>query len=638
MTFRSLTCQLALLALWILPGLPAWAQNATALCGGMAAAGDMKISNSTVTTNCIVKLELEGISSRDNVALLRENAKLRNACPTGEYRNKEDERCCPIGQLNVGEHCCPISQTWRRDRCEPLTLEERCAKEEPQACYDLAVRANASHDDDQALLFSEAACARDHQLGCGLAGRLMAKTKSNDLLKECSRLRASCSTNEISSCGVLGAEGLAGRCPIGVNPGTLLGDACKKGDNASCVAISLELIKQKSAESLKLPLMTALEYSRRGCLDNAESALNCLTAGVAGLVTLRPDQVNEFAESARSLSTACKYDIGVACYGLGLLYLDGNRVSKYESRAFVALDRACELQSWNACHLLGTMYMAGDLLKFDRGKAIEYFSRACDGGYARSCASEGVLRASPGKLSMWTLLFGSWSAPESELQRASVRLERGCNGGAPLGCYYLESMRYQGTISGDTSQALAQLRRMCNENTEEYTRTKACQFIYGDEHKILPAFAMTSRLGIFGTYLTYQHDSFHDSAGLSVSLTYRFLEIAEDVLFSSRVRGALMLGLRTVSWPRSDLSTFSLVNLTVGGSVGYEQTYGGGFDTLHSRVGLYAANTIQLTCRVGARVQFTLPMTGFQEVPAISIGIGIGFSDKQNYYNSCGPL
>jgi TPR repeat protein len=84
---------------------------------------------------------------------------------------------------------------------------------------------------------------------------------------------------------------------------------------------------------------------------------------------------------------ACEMGSAGGCNNLGLMYSNGQGVSRNPAKALEYLQRGCDGGDLRACANVGSRYLTGDGSPADPAKGHELLARACAGGVAEACAA-----------------------------------------------------------------------------------------------------------------------------------------------------------------------------------------------------------------------------------------------------------
>ncbi len=172
------------------------------------------------------------------------------------------------------------------------------------------------------------------------------------------------------------------------------------------------------------------DYARAAELWN-DACAGGETIACYNLGLLYLDGAGEVSEDARGAAElfqkACDGGEAAGCFNLGAMYAEGDGIPRDPHQSAALFRRACAGGAGTACFNLGLLYFTGsNVLPHDLHKAAELFRQACDGGYAPGCFNLGTLYAN-----------GEGGLERDENQAAEL-FHRACGGGESLGCSHLE--------------------------------------------------------------------------------------------------------------------------------------------------------------------------------------------------------
>lgn len=179
---------------------------------------------------------------------------------------------------------------------------------------------------------------------------------------------------------------------------------------------------------------------------------------------LQAYESGDYPRAAELWGAACTGGETIACYNLGLIYLDGAAgVGQDQRRAAELFQRACDGGEAAGCFNLGAMYAEGDGIPRDAHKSAALFRQACNGGAEAACFNLGLLyftgdsvlprdprRAgelfqqacdgdyAPGCFNLGTFYANGEAGFPRDENRAAVLFQQACDGGEGLGCSNLE--------------------------------------------------------------------------------------------------------------------------------------------------------------------------------------------------------
>ena len=89
------------------------------------------------------------------------------------------------------------------------------------------------------------------------------------------------------------------------------------------------------------------------------------------------------ANQAALYQTGCESGDAESCYGLGVLYQEGDGFAKDASKAASLYQRACDGGALSACHALGRLHLIGNGVVKDAVKAAALYRKSCEGEHER---------------------------------------------------------------------------------------------------------------------------------------------------------------------------------------------------------------------------------------------------------------
>jgi TPR repeat protein len=157
-----------------------------------------------------------------------------------------------------------------------------------------------------------------------------------------------------------------------------------------------------------------------------------------------------FSLAAELYLRACDRGHHQSCTDLGLMYYNGQGVTKDLNRAADLYKRACDAGGAPACTNLGWMYARGEGVPKDTSRAADLFKRACDAGGGLGCTHLGTM-------------YAKGENGTRDENRAADLYKRACEEGSALGCNFL-GLRYergQGVVK-DFSRAADLFKQACD--------------------------------------------------------------------------------------------------------------------------------------------------------------------------------
>jgi TPR repeat protein len=129
----------------------------------------------------------------------------------------------------------------------------------------------------------------------------------------------------------------------------------------------------------------------------------------------------ELVELAGQYDRRCVSGNLEACRNLGVMYAEGQGVSRDRERSVKLFLQSCNGGLLSACNNLALACLEGNGTDRQPDKAAELFQKACDGGYKLACRNLG-------------LMLRDGRAVPADLTRAAMLLDKACKGGVPLAC------------------------------------------------------------------------------------------------------------------------------------------------------------------------------------------------------------
>lgn len=147
---------------------------------------------------------------------------------------------------------------------------------------------------------------------------------------------------------------------------------------------------------------------------------------------------------------ACAHDIAGACTNLGLLYRNGEGVTRDASRAAALYKKACDANEPSACSNLGFLHNLGEGVAKDETKATALFEKACTAGNAQACSLLGDQ-------------YGNGRGAAKDEAKAAVNYTKACDGGILVGCTQLGYYYRNGIgVAKDLPKAVALYQKACS--------------------------------------------------------------------------------------------------------------------------------------------------------------------------------
>ncbi len=277
--------------------------------------------------------------------------------------------------------------------------------------------------------------------------------------------------------------------------------ACRLGNADGCIraagfAIDNKVIAHFNGRACKLrdargcnakpPLSLSLLRLTRSCVAGNRTA--CKIRG--RLVATNQIQTSSERLRLAYLEAGCRYLEPASCSAVGVMYRDGNGVSRNIQRAYDAFHRACDHGDTSSCRALGTLYetqaSAGrSISKRNSGHTVVAYRGACRNGDTIACLrfaqalkiGDGVARdraaaasifenccahgESRGCIAAAKMYRQGWGVAFNPMKAAKL-LHKGCSVGDATACRELATQYSNGRgVKRDSRKADALLARAC---------------------------------------------------------------------------------------------------------------------------------------------------------------------------------
>ena len=93
----------------------------------------------------------------------------------------------------------------------------------------------------------------------------------------------------------------------------------------------------------------------------------------------------DYQKAAQLYQKACDSGEAGGCFGLGLLYKNGQGVNQDYQKAAQLYQKACDSGEAVGCFGLGFLYQSGQGVRQDFSTAKQYYGKACDLGFQIGC-------------------------------------------------------------------------------------------------------------------------------------------------------------------------------------------------------------------------------------------------------------
>jgi TPR repeat protein len=177
-----------------------------------------------------------------------------------------------------------------------------------------------------------------------------------------------------------------------------------------------------------------------------------LACGVYGLAQARGEGglAKDSAAAAANLSRGCELGSGNACYYTGILYREGQGVTKDLGRSVQLSERGCALGNGHACYEAGLSYEKGEGVTANGGRAFSYYEQGCAAGDANACNNVG------------TFYSKGTQGVQADPAKAAGLYRRACEAGSKTGCFNVALDYAQGNgVAQDDAKSVQYGTRAC---------------------------------------------------------------------------------------------------------------------------------------------------------------------------------
>jgi hypothetical protein len=152
-------------------------------------------------------------------------------------------------------------------------------------------------------------------------------------------------------------------------------------------------------------------------------------SGVAPVVKPKPGPaLGTPGPKALHLEKECAGGKAKSCSDLGLMYSDGEGVTKDDAKAAELFQKACDRGNAVGCFQLGMSYVNGKGVMKDNNKAAQLYLKACDAGEMISCWSLG-------------LMYSAGLGVKRDGTKATQLYNKACKGGTSFACKWESNER-----------------------------------------------------------------------------------------------------------------------------------------------------------------------------------------------------
>lgn len=307
----------------------------------------------------------------------------------------------------------------------PAAPDDPATCADGHACFQLAERLEAAHENAKAVAAYTRACDEKTIGGCHNAGVLLRTDKSGtaDPARAVTMFQRECDLDHktCDSVGEMYFEGV-GVAKDHKRAAAAFQQSCDAGGPAGCSNLGA---LYQDGDGVAQDPAKALDLLVKACdLDNErEQAAACDAAGVKLFVgtgvTADPKRAVAY------FTKACDRD-DKRCHDLGVATERGQGIRADPAAARVLYKRACDAGNGNSCFNLGIILEHGK--RADLAEARALYQRGCDAGQMTACANLGFM-----------VEKGRGGAKDKAAAKALYK--QACDGGDKLGCDNLHATK-----------------------------------------------------------------------------------------------------------------------------------------------------------------------------------------------------
>ncbi len=162
----------------------------------------------------------------------------------------------------------------------------------------------------------------------------------------------------------------------------LYSKACNGNEIGGCLGLG---VLYENGFGVKKNNNLAIQFYDQACKENVDLACQKQKALQNYRTGKNFYDNQQYKKAFDHLNLACDNDYMDACRMLGVLYSNGNGVSKNLAKANELFSKSCDNNEMKACRNLGLLYANGDGVEKNYAKAAELFQKACDGNEMKGC-------------------------------------------------------------------------------------------------------------------------------------------------------------------------------------------------------------------------------------------------------------
>ncbi len=156
-------------------------------------------------------------------------------------------------------------------------------------------------------------------------------------------------------------------------------------------------------------------------------------------------QNQEFAKALKYWLGACEAGGRLACFGIGVMYAEGQGVDQNKTRAFQYFTTSCDLNYYDGCYNAGNSYRNGEGIDADLHRAVALWVKACNSGQGNTGACNAAA---------WRMAVSGDSSLRAPVQALELALH--AVAAAPNDANVLDTLAAAHAANGKFSEAVRQ--------------------------------------------------------------------------------------------------------------------------------------------------------------------------------------
>ena len=157
------------------------------------------------------------------------------------------------------------------------------------------------------------------------------------------------------------------------------------------LAAMIKMRKNKLKNLLFLLLLGLNLFAAQDVVDVKKLEVECEKNNAQSCTKLgfyyAKDSTAKFSEALVFLQKGCELKMGIACFRIGNLYLEGKGVQKDVSKALKLYNEACDLNNSDGCYNLAVFYQNATNVERDIKKAKNLYQKASDLQNGLACSN-----------------------------------------------------------------------------------------------------------------------------------------------------------------------------------------------------------------------------------------------------------